>query len=236
MNKFIRIFVLIISLLYSSISFALEYVSHIPQNPQSAIIILHGWQQSGNKMSWMTSQFQTNLPNMAFYYPTGPERSPNGGYQWFEIPTIGAEMAHPHMYNRMIKSAINNVGELHSLIENISKELTLSYDKIYIAGFSQGGLMAILTALTSPNKIGKAISFSGVPLISSPYLDINKLNKDVKIQIIQGDVDRVIPHDSYALTNNYLRLLGFNPDVKLIKNLPHRINDSAINYAIEFLK
>ena len=236
MNKAIKIIVLTISLIYSSISFALEYVSHVPQNPQSAIIILHGWQQSGNKMSWMTTQFQTDLPNMAFYYPTGPQRSPNGGYQWFEIPTLGAEMAEPHMYNRMIKSALNNVGELHSLIENISSELSLPYDKIYIAGFSQGGLMAILTAITSPNKINKAISFSGVPLISSPYLDINKLNKDVKIQIIQGDEDSVIPADSYALTNAYLKTLGFSPDVKIINNLAHRINNLAILYAVEFLK
>ena len=236
MRNIIKIIVLIVSLIYSNTCIALEYISHIPQNPQSAIIILHGWQQSGDKMEWMTQQFQTNLPNMAFYYPTAPEKSPKRGYQWFEIPTIGEEMAEPHMYNRMIKSALNNVGELHSFIENISRELSIPYDKIHIAGFSQGGLMAILTAITSPNKINKAISFSGVPLISSPYLDINKLNKDVKIQIIQGDVDRVIPSDSYALTNAYLKTLGFSPDVKIIKNLSHHINDLSIFYAIEFLK
>jgi hypothetical protein len=30
--------------------------------------------------------------------------------------------------------------------------------------------------------------------------------------------------------------LGFTPNVKVIKNLAHRINDVAIEYAIDFLK
>ena len=236
MKNILKILIFISIFIYSNIVNALEYTSHIPQSPKKAMIVLHGWQQNGNRIQWLGSKFREQFPDMAFYYPTGPERSPNGGFQWFEIPTLGAQMAETEMYNRMIKSALNNVDELYLLIEEISNDLSIPYENIYISGFSQGGLMALIVGLTSPYKISKVISFSGIPLIETKYLSMSKINNDLKIQIIQGDNDRVIPSDSYYLTQNYLRKLGFNPEVNLIKNLGHHINDRAILSAIDFLR
>ena len=236
MKNILKFFIIAIIVIHSSIVNALEYTSHIPDAPTKAMIILHGWQQNGNSMQGLSTKFKINFPDMAFFYPSGPEVSPNGGRQWYEIPIIGSQMAEQHMYDRMIKSALNNVDELHALIEHINKSLSIPYENIYISGFSQGGLMAILTALTSPNKISKVISFSGIPLIPSQYLDTSKINKNFNILIVQGDNDHVIPTDSYYLTQNYLKVLGFTPNVKVIKNLAHRINDTALDYAIDFLK
>lgn len=53
-----------------------ETLSYIPDNPEKALIIIHGYGQNGARMQGMTNSLKKDLPDTAFYYPTAPDRAP----------------------------------------------------------------------------------------------------------------------------------------------------------------
>lgn len=236
MKLIFKLLVFFFLIFASNISKALEYSSHIPQTPKSAIIMLHGWGQDGKSMHWFTQKLNKDFPDMAIYYPTAQDRAPKGGYQWFVIPTLGAAMSQKQVYNKMMSSAKENLGNLHELINHIHQTQNIPYQNIHISGFSQGGLMALLTSLTFDEKLGKIISFSGVPLLFTKDFTSNNIKSSQDILIIQGDNDYIIPNNSYALTKETLESQGITPNLKIIKNMPHTINSKAIDTAKSFLQ
>lgn len=236
MRYILKITFFIIMMLYSSISYALDVVSHVPENPSKAILMMHGLGGNARSVSWLTKKLEKDFPDMAFFYPTAPDKASNGGFQWFEIPTLGEALSEEKIYDIIMQTALLNVGKLHDLIEHIHQKTQIEYDNIYIAGFSQGGFMAILTAITNNKRIGKVVSFSGVPILLTKDFKQSDVKSKPEILVIQGDKDYVIPNNSYRLTQDTLNILNMAPNTKVIKNLGHSINDEAIKSAIEFLK
>lgn len=212
-----------------------ETLSHIPDNPTSALIILHGFGGDAHALSWMTKKLRPSLPNTAFYYPTAPDKTPVGGYQWFVIPYAGEIIANMEIYQVMIKDALKNVPVIHNLVNEIHKTQNISYENIYVAGFSQGGLMALLTGLTNPHQLTKIISFSGVPLLFTSEFKPNNIVATPDILIMQGDRDNVIPKDSLKMTTETLITVGIEPYVRVIRGLNHGINSHAGQYLIDFI-
>lgn len=213
-----------------------EVVADIPDHPQRALIIIHGYGSDGNQMSWMTNSLKKSLPNMAFYYPTAPDKAPQGGYQWFQVPVMGDEMSKKELYDKMMADAMRNIRELHRLIDNIHDELRLPYQNIYVAGFSQGGLMALLTTLTSKHQLQVAVSFSGVPLLfTKDFMPAHIKNKP-DILLLQGDKDIIIPEDALSMTTSTLAKLNITPATAILEGVGHQITTEAIRIAIEFME
>lgn len=230
--------VLFLFVLFHCFSFGVraETLSYIPDEPQSALIVMHGFGGNGMHMDWMTNPLQKKLPHTALYYPTAPDEATVGGYQWFVIPVLGEEIKEKAIYDQMMKDALRNVSKLHKLIDEIHQELDIPYQNIHVAGFSQGGLMALLTALTSSQQIGKAISFSGVPLLFTPDFSDNVVKQRPKILLMQGDADKVVPQNSLKLSTETLQVLGITPFVHTIPRLQHSINNQEIEYMTDFLE
>ena len=216
-------------------SFA-KTLSYIPENPERAMIIIHGYGGNGYGMKWMTNSLKDQLPDMAFYYPTAPDKAPTGGYQWFVIPVLGEEIKEKALYDTMMADAMKNVSKLHELVEEIHENLHISYQNIYVSGFSQGGLMALLTTLTNPHQLPTAISFSGVPLLITPDFTAKKIKNKPDILLLQGNRDKVIPKDSLEMTTKTLLEFKIEPKIQVINGMSHQINQQALQSAIEFIK
>lgn len=237
MKKFLRCFILVWALFFQiSMVSASETLSYVPENPEKALIIIHGYGQSGAKMQWMTDRLKDTLKNTAFYYPTAPDSAPHHGYQWFVIPILGAEMANMKMYERMLNDAVDNVVVLHDLVDEIHNDLQIPYENIDVAGFSQGGLMALLTGLTNPKPLGRVISLSGVPLLLTEDFGEDMIISEPDILLVQGDNDQVIPINSIFMTQQTLESLGFQPQAETIRGMAHEINPRALQKMIDFLQ
>ena len=233
MKKFLSIMILVLSLLTCKAE--AETVAHIPDNPTSALIILHGFGGDCHRLAWMTDKLKDSLSNTAFYYPTAPDNSPMGGYQWFVIPYMGEKIADMEAYKQMMKDALKNVSVIHKLIDDIHNSQNIPYDKIYVSGFSQGGLMAVLTGLTNPHHINKVVSLSGVPLLWTPDFTPKSITAVPDILLIQGDSDNVIPKDSLKMSAETLVSIGNEPYIRVIKGMNHSINSHAGQYLIDFI-
>lgn len=213
-----------------------ETLSYIPKNPERALILIHGYGGDGQRLSWMTEPLKKAIPNMAFYYPTAPDVSPFGGYQWFVVPFTGEQIREKTLYDKMMKDAMKNVSKLHDLVEKIHRDLRLAYENIYVAGFSQGGLMALLTTLTSHRPLSVAVSLSGVPLLFGDDFRVSDVHNYPDILLIQGTADQVVPQDSLKISEETLTSLKIKPQIRKINGMGHQINAEVINYLIEFIE
>lgn len=233
MKKFLSIFILAISLILGEAK--AETIAHIPDNPSSALIIIHGYGGNAQTLSWMTDKLKNSLPDTAFYYPSAPDKAPMGGYQWFVIPHLGEKIADMDMYKQMMTDALKNLPIIHKLIDDIHESQNIPYDKIYVSGFSQGGLMAVLTGLTNKHQLTKVVSFSGVPVLFTPDFKPKNIVAAPDILLIQGNRDNIIPKDSLKMSATTLVLVGIEPYIRVIKGMPHSINKHAGQYLIDFI-
>lgn len=96
--------------------------------------------------------------------------------------------------------------------------------------------MSILTSLTYHHQIGKVISFSGVPVKLTKDFTKSSIKSSPEVLIIEGTSDNIIPKESYKITSQTLDILNIPYSLKIIPNMPHTINQEAINSAISFLK
>lgn len=215
---------------------AADVLSDIPENPHSALVFIHGFGQDGAAMQKLAASFKDKLPDTAVFYPTAPDRAPHQGYQWFVIPAFGNDMANIKTYEQMLDDALGNVDVLHELIDDIHDDLNISYENIHVAGFSQGGLMTVLTALTNPNPLGRSVSFSGVPFIITDNFDTDLIVARPEILLIQGNNDSVIPADSLEMTKNTLESLGLAPQTVVINRMRHEVSPAAQQEMLEFIK
>ncbi len=144
-------------------------------NPIGSVIWLHGLGADGHDFEPIVAEFA--LPEalpLRFVFPHAPERpvTINGGMvmrAWYDIVSLDAE-------GRADIDGIRASSEIVGLLIERERERGIDIDKIVIAGFSQGGavaihnvlerkdapagLIAISTYLALPNEPGSA---DGVP-------------------------------------------------------------------------
>jgi phospholipase/carboxylesterase len=85
-------------------------------------------------------------------------------------------------------------------------------DRILLAGFSQGGAMALHTGLRYPEKLAGILALSCyVPLASTLAGEHHPVNRDTPIFIAHGQFDPVIPVHYGKASLAQLQSLGYRP-------------------------
>ncbi len=190
----------------------LDYIEEIHgSNPDAAVIWLHGLGADGYDFKPIVRQL--NLPSdhaIQFIFPHAPVQpvTINQGLEvnaWYDIFELSLEAKEDHA------GIISSMNAIESLIQ--SKCAHIDPDRIILAGFSQGGALALHTLLH-----GK-MTFGGVIALSS-YLPLRNLapeaNKDrvqqQELFMAHGTLDEVLPHEIGELAKNILLALGAKID------------------------
>lgn len=128
--------------------------------PSCSVIWLHGLGADGSDFVPIVSEL--GLPPalaVRFVFPHAPYRrvTCNGGYEmraWYDILSL-----EPH--SRRIDEAglLESCASVRALIER-EKGRGVAVDRIFIAGFSQGGAVAYTSALTYPERLAGVLALS----------------------------------------------------------------------------
>ena len=108
------------------------------------IIFLHGTEMSGTMMKSMVydNGFLGDITGYKYVFPDGLRPNGQGGFQWFEMyaPTYGCTPLDTCAYN---VESINLAANSLTQVINHEKGLVNNDNKnVFLAGFSQGGMMA----------------------------------------------------------------------------------------------
>lgn len=147
------------------------YIKESQEQAQACIIWMHGLGADASDMTGLADQLVTEV-SLRHVFIDAPLRPVtwNGGMvmpAWYDI--LGVELV-----DREDKQGIE---ESEGLIRQVIKSQLNDFklEQIILAGFSQGGAMAIHTALQTQGRLGGIISLSGyLPLAehTNPTLDI----------------------------------------------------------------
>jgi phospholipase/carboxylesterase len=97
----------------------------------------------------------------------------------------------------------------------IDRELTrgLSSEHVILAGFSQGGAMALFQGLRYPKLLGGIVCLSGyLPLFETTSNEISKVGRSVSIFQAHGTEDPVLPYEMGNRTSKFLTKVGCKID------------------------
>ncbi|KAI9097151.1 Alpha/Beta hydrolase protein [Phlyctochytrium arcticum] len=151
------------------------------QLPQTAILALRG---------------PSPIP---FHDGTGwvPAFSPNGDDLSYSDASVGAGLATTRTF---IKDILEKL-----ILESASNPNGWSPDRIFLFGFSQGGMAAIDQVLFGTSGLGGAISISGWPSQDLYPKTPETVNKNAKLLITQGLNDDVITQSQWRQRASYLK-------------------------------
>ncbi|NPA72195.1 MAG: alpha/beta hydrolase fold domain-containing protein [Gammaproteobacteria bacterium] len=170
------------------------------QTATSAVIWLHGLGADGHDFAGIVPSLE--LPEnsgVRFIFPHAPEQAVtiNGGMvmrSWYDIRT-------PDFLSDVDEQGIRTSCRQIEVLINTQVEQGIAADRIVLAGFSQGGLIALHAGLTYEK------SLAGIMALSTycPLVEDFKQNKRVSILMTHGTFDNVIPlavgeHSAQQLT------------------------------------
>jgi len=193
----------------------LEYIEVNPEKKaQASIIWLHGLGANGDDFVPLVPQLKLP-PDLAirFIFPHAPTRpvTINFGYvmpAWYDIYSLNRDMQEDAEGIKQSSTAITQ------LIEQ-EKKLGIPSDKIILAGFSQGGAIALHTALHYPEKLAGVIALSTyVPLHKHFGLHTEKANSNTPIFMAHGEQDNIVPLEFAVLSKNLLQKSHYSVDWK----------------------
>ena len=182
------------------------------ESVQAAIIWMHGLGADARDFEPIVPHL--NVPSalgLRFVFPNAPIRpvTINGGMQmraWYDILTMDIPRQEDDIGIRDSERAVQR------LIRR-EKERGVAAERILLAGFSQGGAMALHTGLRYPEKLGGILSLSCyVPLAGTLARERHSANQDIPIFMAHGSQDPVIPLPYGHTAMKQLQSLGYQPE------------------------
>ncbi len=162
------------------------------ENPQYSMIWLHGLGADGYDFVPVVEELQLPVA-MRYLFPHAPEQAItiNGGYimrAWYDITSnnIDQQQDAPGIY------ASSRL--LNQLIEQ-EKSRGIPASHIYLAGFSQGGAIALHTALRQPEPLGGVLALSTyLPLTETIASEKTTAARATPIFMAHGRHDDIVPY------------------------------------------
>lgn len=185
----------------------LETVIVEPKNkPTHTVIWLHGLGADGHDFEPIVPELQPKTgAGIRFILPHAPVRAVTlfGGMParaWFDLFIQNGE------YGFIASEVLGMAAQIQAIIDaQIAQEI--SPQNILLAGFSQGGAMAIYSALTSPTALGGVIGLSTfLPVVAE--LAANTSHR-LPAFIAHGTADDVVPFPAGVNLANALKQAGF---------------------------
>lgn len=193
--------------------------------PQHSIIWLHGLGADGSDFVEVAEMI--NLPTAVRYiFPHAPKNpvTINGGFimpSWYDI--AGADIA--------AKQDAAGIRASQEEIEKfIAQEITrgVAAENIFLAGFSQGGAIALHTGLRHPARLGGLLALSTyLPLADSLPQEVSLGAKKTPVFFAHGLHDPVVPFALGKLSADKLQQLGFALEWHEYA-MPHAVNIEEI--------
>ena len=185
-----------------------RYSRNTAENVQGSVIWLHGLGASGHDFEPLVPHLGLSQSNIRFIFPHAPARP----------VTINMGMVMPSWYDILSIAEIREVDPqqvqesvqaLHAFIAH-EHESGVPYEKIVLAGFSQGGAITYETALNFEHQLG------GIMALSTYLFDPDKLpsaahspNKDTPILVHHGRFDPTVPLHLAERSHTALKQAGY---------------------------
>jgi phospholipase/carboxylesterase len=178
--------------------------------PDASIIWLHGLGADGSDFVPVAEELALPFP-VRFVFPHAPSMpvTVNGGYRmpaWYDVYTLDIAGVQDEVGIR------NSQAKLEELIAK-ERSRGILPERIVLAGFSQGGAIALHTALRYPTRLAGVLALSTyLPLAKTLDAERSDANSGVPIFMAYGTGDTVIPDGVATRSRERLRAANYPVD------------------------
>ncbi len=188
------------------------------------VVLLHGYGADGNDLISLAPHWQQLLPGAAFVAPNAPDRVPGtpSGYQWFPISRLD-----PHEMRAGVSAAAPRIAEF---LDAELARLHLPPERLALAGFSQGAMLALHLGLRRSVPPAAVIGFSS--MLATPPPD---QKASPPVFLTHGGADTVIPVGAMFAAASGLGTAGRPVRWHLAPGMGHGIDAEGLELAGQFL-
>ena len=177
-----------------------------------SVIWLHGLGADGHDFEPIVNEL-TLTKSIRFIFPHAPAMpvTINNGIvmpAWYDIKAMQID-------------SLQDAAGIHksqaSILALIEREIErgINSENIILAGFSQGGAIALHTALRYSKKLAGIMGLSTyLPLADTVENEMHDANKDTPIFLGHGSLDTVVPFNLALETQDTLNKLGYSSELK----------------------
>ena len=198
--------------------------------PQATVIWLHGLGADGHDFEPIVPELELAKP-VRFVFPHAPVRpvTLNQGMRmraWYDIYQLGGGPED--------EAGIRQSQKL--LEELIAEAQNRGAESIVLAGFSQGGAIALQTALRHPEALSGVLALSTyLPLNATLERERSAANRDLPVFMAHGLYDDIIPLARAEQSRGILERLGYKVEWHTYP-MPHSVCPDEIRHISEFLR
>lgn len=204
-------------------------------NHSGTLILMHGLGDSADGWIDTAQDLSLKMPYIKFILPTA-EQMPvtlNGGHRmnaWYDI--VGLD----DRAGESCEGIDNSVDRVRGLLAH-EASLGIPYSRMCLAGFSQGGAMALFTGLQGP--IDERLA--GVLILSGYCPGYSKFRltpglEDLPVLHCHGTADPVVRYDWAVKTQAHVQSQGHTRyELKEYVGMQHTATQSELAYATAFL-
>lgn len=182
-------------------------------DPRYAVIWLHGLGADGSDFEPVVPELGlARAPGIRFVFPHAPYQAVtcNGGYvmrAWYDIVSL-----EPHSREVDAAGVLHSRAAVRTLIARENRR-GIPCERIFLAGFSQGGAIAYTTALTHPERLAGLIALS--TYLPTPQIvrdEATEANRDIPIFAAHGTFDDVVSPQLGMAARDFLLKGGYRPE------------------------
>jgi phospholipase/carboxylesterase len=182
------------------------------KNPSAAIIWMHGLGADGNDFVPIVRELKlAATPAIRFVFPHAPMRpvSINNGYvmrAWYDVTYGDLEGKSKRPDESGVRASEREIVKL------IARERTrgIAAENIVLAGFSQGGALALQTGLRYPDALAGIMALSTyLPLAETLAREASQANRRTPIFMAHGTQDPVVSYAWGSASRRMLEDLGY---------------------------
>lgn len=200
----------------------------------AAVVLMHGLGADGHDFESLVPELRLPAsPAVRWVFPHAPVRpvTINGGYRmraWYDIVAIDRAAAEDEHGIR------RSAEEIGALVRR-ERERGIPAERIVLAGFSQGGAMALFTALRWPERLGGVVALSCyLPLAAHLAAEAHPANAAVPVFLAHGTMDPIVPSALGEASRDLLRSRGYDVEWREYP-MPHSVCAPEIDDLRAFL-
>jgi phospholipase/carboxylesterase len=203
------------------------------RNPGASIIWLHGLGADGHDFAPIVPELDLPRTAIRFVFPHAPIQpvTINGGMRmraWYDI--LDAPIRRED--ERGVRDSQLRV---EALIAR-EKERGTPANRLVLAGFSQGGAIALHTGLRHPERLAGIMALSTyLPLAETLRGEASTANRDVPIFMAHGTMDPIVALDRAQASRKLLTTLGYPLEWRQY-DMPHSVCPEEIADIGDWLK
>lgn len=208
-------------------------------NPDKLIVFIHGYKSSMDEISAEAALLAILLKQAVIVTPQSNKTHKNSKIRyWYNVSDYDTQRKRRNpqtplneiieIYNAAGEQLSEQAAEMNRFVDEMQQLYGINDKNTYIAGFSQGAMMAIYTALSRVGTVAGCFALSGI-VAGKDRLEKEILSKP-EVYMLHGKDDVTVQYKTLAFSSDWLRKRCI--DVKTVQydNMAHEITNAEIEF------